>query len=120
MGGNFTTLGGQPRDRIGRLNRDGTQDTTSIDRMSRASEEGRIWDIDSEERFGDTRSQNVLEEMFAEFRRVGASIQAVDIGGLRSTADVGFGSSRATSAGAATRRQRALRVSTEAVRVSST
>ena len=34
----------------------GTQDTTSIDSMSRASEEGRIWDIDSEERFGDTRS----------------------------------------------------------------
>ena len=84
----------------------GTLDTTSIENMSRASEEGRIWDIDSDERFGDTSSQNVMQEMFDEFRRVGATIQAVDIGGLRSGADVGFGSSRATSAGGATRDSR--------------
>ena len=84
----------------------GTQDTASIDALSRASEEGRIWDIDSEERFGDTRSQKVMEEMFAEFRRAGATIQAVDIGGLRSAADVGFGSSRATAVGTATRDSR--------------
>lgn len=84
----------------------GTLDTTSIETMSRASEEGRIWDIDSEERFGDTRSQSVMEDMFEELRRVGATIQAVDIGGLRSAADVDFGSSRATSAGGATRDSR--------------
>ena len=84
----------------------GTQDTASIEAMSRASEEGRIWDIDSEERFGDTRSQSVMQETFDEFHRVGATIQAVDIGGLHGGADVGFGSSRATAAGAATRDSR--------------
>ncbi len=84
----------------------GTQDTASIEAMSRASEEGRIWDIDSEERFGDSRSQSVMQETFDEFRRVGATIHAVDIGGLRGGADVGFGSSRATAAGAATRDSR--------------
>ncbi len=84
----------------------GTQDTASIETMSRASEEGRIWDIDSEERFGDSHSQNIMEEMFDGFRRAGATIQAVDIGGLRSEADVGFGSSRATSAGTASRDSR--------------
>ena len=84
----------------------GTQDTASIEAMSRASEEGRIWDIDSEERFGDSRSQSVMQEMFDEFRRVGATIQAVDIGGLRGGADVGFGSSRATAAATANRDSR--------------
>ena len=84
----------------------GTQDPAAIEALSRASEQGRVWEIDSEERFGDSRSQNLLEEMFEEFRRAGSSIQAVDIGGLRSEADVAFGSSRATAAGTATRDSR--------------
>ncbi len=84
----------------------GTQDAASIETMSRASEEGRIWEIDSEERFGDSHSQNIMEEMFEAFRRAGATIQAVDIGGLRSEADVDLGSGRATTAGTFTRDSR--------------
>jgi VWFA-related protein len=84
----------------------GTQDAATIDTMSRASEEGRIWEIDSEERFGDSHSQNIMEDMFEQFRRAGATIQTVDIGGLRTEGDVGFGSSRANSASTATRDSR--------------
>lgn len=44
----------------------------------------------SDERFGDTRSQNAVEKMLEEFRRADCQIQAVDIGGLRAGAEQGF------------------------------
>jgi VWFA-related protein len=44
----------------------------------------------SDERFGDTRSQNAVEKMLEEFRRANCQIQAVDIGGLRAGAEQGF------------------------------
>ena len=45
----------------------------------------------SDERFGDTRSQNAVEKMLEEFRRADCVIQAVDIGGVRAGADQGGG-----------------------------
>jgi VWFA-related protein len=39
----------------------------------------------SDARFGDTRSQNAMEKMLEEFRRADCVIQAVDIGGLRTS-----------------------------------
>ncbi len=44
----------------------------------------------SDDRFGDTRTQNAVEKMLEEFRRADCQIQAVDIGGLRAGADQGF------------------------------
>ncbi|MCP3957677.1 MAG: VWA domain-containing protein [bacterium] len=74
----------------------GTADQERLDQMSASAEEGRVWEIDSEERYGDTRSQNQLEEMFAAFRRADCTIQAVDIGGMQRIADVESGSQRST------------------------
>ena len=44
----------------------------------------------SDDRFGDTRTQNAVEKMLEEFRRADCQIQAVDIGGLRAGAEQGF------------------------------
>jgi len=43
----------------------------------------------SDDRFGDTRTQNAVEKMLEAFRRADCVIQAVDIGGLRAGADQG-------------------------------
>src|SRR5258706_5301199 len=43
----------------------------------------------SDEKFGDTRSQNAVEKMLDAFRRADCAIQAVDIGGLRASGDQG-------------------------------
>ena len=42
----------------------------------------------SDEKFGDTGTQNAVEKMLEEFRRADCTIQAVDIGGLRATNDI--------------------------------
>ena len=44
---------------------------------------GEIWNVNSEDRFGDTKSLNQIEKMLEEFRRADCTVQAVDIGGLR-------------------------------------
>jgi len=72
----------------------GTQDREAQQRMNQAVEDGRIWEVDSDERFGDAHSQNQLEKMFEEFRRSDCTLQTVNIGGLHSAADVGQGSRR--------------------------
>ncbi len=74
----------------------GTADVERIQSMSSASEEGRVWEIDSEERYGDTRSQNQLEQMFSAFRRADCTIQTVDIAGMQRIAGVESGSRRST------------------------
>ncbi len=74
----------------------GTADVDRIRSMSSASEQGRVWEIDSEERYGDTRSQNQLEEMFSAFRRADCTIQTIDVGGIQRVAGVESGSRRAT------------------------
>ncbi|HEV2856072.1 MAG TPA: VWA domain-containing protein [Thermoanaerobaculia bacterium] len=59
-----------------------------------ATDNGRILEstggTGSDAQFGDTRSQNAVEKMLEEFRRADCQIQAVDIGGLRAGANLGF------------------------------
>ena len=73
----------------------GTSDRGAQRRMTRALETGRIWEVDSEERFGDSRGQSQLERMLEALRRADCTLQTVDIGGLRSSADVDQGNRRA-------------------------
>ena len=72
----------------------GTTDRGAQQRMNRAVEEGRVWEVDSDEKFGDARSQGQLERMLEEFRRADCTVQTIDIGGIRSTTDVQQGSRR--------------------------
>ncbi len=72
----------------------GTTDQETQNRMNTAVEDGRVWEVDSEQRYGNTRNQNALEAMLEEFRRSDCTFQTVDIGGLRSRTDVAQGSSR--------------------------
>ncbi|MFQ5527584.1 MAG: VWA domain-containing protein [Thermoanaerobaculia bacterium] len=62
---------------------------------------GRIWEVDSNARFGDTSTQNVLGQMAEAFVKADCTIQAVDIGGL----DAG-GAVTGTTADAGTARNR--------------
>jgi VWFA-related protein len=58
--------------------------------MAQSAQNGEIWNVDSEKRFGDTKSANNVEKMLDEFRKADCVIQAVDIGGLRAAGDEGF------------------------------
>jgi VWFA-related protein len=49
--------------------------------------EGRIQFVDTDSRYGNTRLQKDLSRMLEEFRRADCVIQAVDVGGLRGSAD---------------------------------
>lgn len=66
----------------------GTTDETETAETQRAVEAGEIWKVDSEARFGSSRTQNQLAQLVEEFRRADCAIQAVDIGGLRAGNDV--------------------------------
>ena len=57
-------------------------------RAAEAAVNGQYQRVSSTARFGDTRSLNSLERMGKEFVRAGATIQAVDIGGLEAGNDV--------------------------------
>ncbi|HXU33328.1 MAG TPA: VWA domain-containing protein, partial [Thermoanaerobaculia bacterium] len=48
-----------------------------------SAEKGEIWNVDSDTRFGSSKSANDLESMMEVLRRADCVIQAVDIGGLR-------------------------------------
>ena len=64
--------------------------TDSLERsreLAEASSTGQYWEIDSEERYGSTGAMTAVEQMLEEFRRADATIQAVDIGGLRAGTD---------------------------------
>jgi VWFA-related protein len=67
----------------------GTADQSKLDDMATSSASGEIWDVDSEERYGSTKTANDVERMLEEFRRADCVIQAVDIGGLEAGAEVG-------------------------------
>ncbi|HEX3128966.1 MAG TPA: VWA domain-containing protein [Thermoanaerobaculia bacterium] len=67
----------------------GTTDQARVDEMSAASASGEMWNVDSEERYGSTKTANDVERMLEEFRRADCVIQAVDIGGLEAGAEVG-------------------------------
>jgi VWFA-related protein len=61
----------------------GTANVDEQNTMAAASATGAIWGVDSEQRYGSTRTTNDLEKMLEEFRRGDCVIQTVDIGGLR-------------------------------------
>jgi VWFA-related protein len=61
----------------------GTANVDEQNTMAAASAEGAIWGVDSEQRYGSTKTSNDLEKMLEEFRRGDCVIQTVDIGGLR-------------------------------------
>ena len=61
----------------------GTEDADRMHEMSEASASGQFWEINSDERFGNTASLSVMESMLEELRRSDATVHAVDIGGLR-------------------------------------
>jgi len=55
--------------------------------MNTSVSHGEIWNVDSEERYGDTKSLNELEKMLEELRRADCVVEAVDIAGLRPASD---------------------------------
>ena len=57
----------------------GTADVDEQNRMSADS----LWNVDSNDRFGSSRTVSHMEDMLEEFRRADCIIQAVDVGGLR-------------------------------------
>jgi VWFA-related protein len=67
----------------------GTADVDEQNRQMHISNVGAVWGVDSEKRFGNTKSAADLEAMLEEFRRADCVIQAVDTGGLREGADPG-------------------------------
>lgn len=67
----------------------GTTDQKRIQEMNLAAMRGDYSKVDSEERFGSSKSVSAVDDMIEAFRRAGCVIQAVDIGGLRTGADVG-------------------------------
>lgn len=58
-----------------------------IQEQAEAAASGRIEDVSSDLRFGNTSTQDQLTQALQEFVRAGASIQSVDIGGLRAGTD---------------------------------
>src|SRR6185295_4290786 len=68
----------------------GTASQEDLTAMSSAVENGETWKVDSDARFGSTKSGNDLEKMLEELRRADCVVQAVDIGGLRGEGDQGF------------------------------
>jgi VWFA-related protein len=69
----------------------GTDEALKDDANAQA---GNVWLSDSDQRFGNTELQNALNKMLEEFRRADCVIQAVDIGGLRTTAEASGGRGR--------------------------
>jgi VWFA-related protein len=64
------------------------EEQDQIRQQNEASATGRVWEVKSDVRFGDTSSLNQLETMAEEFIRADCSIQSVDIGGLRTGTDL--------------------------------
>jgi VWFA-related protein len=61
----------------------GTADVDEQNQQVLISNKGAVWGIDSDKRFGNTKTASVLTDMLEEFRRADCVIQAVDTGGLR-------------------------------------
>jgi VWFA-related protein len=70
----------------------GTANQEDQAKMSESAMSGEIWNVDSDQRFGNTSSNNAVEAMLESFRRADCTIQAVDIGGLRGSGEVQGGS----------------------------
>jgi len=74
----------------------GRSDTTEDE--ARADEtnalRGRVWMSDNDQRYGNTELQGDVSRMLEEFKRADCVVQAVDIGGLRTTAESAGGRAR--------------------------
>ncbi len=69
----------------------GTTDLKEQNDMAASAMSGEgVYNVDSDKRFGDTKTMNNVEKMLEEFRRADCTIQAVDIGGLRADNDQGY------------------------------
>lgn len=67
----------------------GTGDLNQIQQMDAASQNGEIWRVDSNTRYGSTKLVKVVDVMLDELRRADCVIQAVDIAGLRAPGEEG-------------------------------
>jgi VWFA-related protein len=67
----------------------GTSNQEEQDRMNASSQFGEIWNVDSEQRYGSTKTMSDVEKMLEELRRADCVIQAVDIGGLKAGGNLG-------------------------------
>ncbi|HEX6903237.1 MAG TPA: VWA domain-containing protein [Thermoanaerobaculia bacterium] len=65
----------------------GTVDEAEILDMNVSSILGESWNIDNDKRYGNTKAGSDLEKMVEALRRADCVIQAVDIGGVRASAD---------------------------------
>jgi VWFA-related protein len=65
----------------------GNADEGEVLDMGTHSMRGDVWNIDSDERFGNTRVTNGLERMLEALRRADCVVEAVDIGGVRANPD---------------------------------
>ncbi len=65
------------------LGREPNPSDIETQRDQRSIEEGMIWMVDNDDRFGNSGLMKDVNEMLETFRRADAVIQAVDIGGLR-------------------------------------
>lgn len=68
----------------------GTQDEAEVAMMDAASQQGEIWRIDSNTRYGSTKLVKVVDLMLTELRRADCAIQAVDIAGMRAPGEEGY------------------------------
>jgi VWFA-related protein len=66
----------------------GTTDDAQRAHAAAAAQSGQIWNSDSEDLFGSTKSLNQVESMLEELRRADAVVQSVDVGGLRGSGDL--------------------------------
>jgi VWFA-related protein len=65
----------------------GTTDQAEIQQMDTNSVRGDIWNVDNDQRYGNTKSGNDLEKMLEALRRADCVIQAIDVGGVRASGD---------------------------------
>ncbi len=65
----------------------GTVDEAEIQQMDNFSVSGDVWNIDQDQRYGNTKTSSDLEKMLEALRRADCVVQAVDIGGVRASAD---------------------------------
>lgn len=72
----------------------GTSSLEEQERMNESSHFGEIWNVDSESRYGSTRSVNDVERMLEELRRADCVVEAVDIGGLKAGSSPGVRAGR--------------------------
>jgi VWFA-related protein len=67
----------------------GSTDEQAAAETHAAAASGELWTIDSEKRFGSTKTTGDLSRMLDEFRRADCAIESIDIGGLTAGADAG-------------------------------